>query len=362
MPGKKLLVADDSLTIQKVIRLALSNEGYDIQAISDGKDALQKISLFQPDAILIDVSLPGKSAFEVKREINSHADLDRVRFILMSSAFETVDEAQANEVVFHGRLVKPFDPANLRQVLLEVLSSDTTPPPLPKMTPAEDSNWDMPQDLTRNTSYESQEATTDLWDSPPPFTGPPHPPAPPKMPSPNHTEVEEFEPDLTSQSNSRSDDDIKKLTDSTLKISGMDDFQWSVNEPSLRPLPNISETRNQPPAFPGNLPPPPLPPIPGFPEIPQNESEDHSEESPASYSSPFHDMPAPPDFELQTEPEAPLPAVGSPYPPYSKGELESLIQIQVQEMLQKMTQTLLPDIAEKLIKQEIHKMLSGEGG
>src|SRR6185312_1616140 len=121
MAGKKLLVADDSLTIQKVIRLALSNEGYEIQAVSDGNDAIQQISLFRPDAVLIDVSLPGKSAFEVKRAINEHSDLEEVRFILMSSAFEKVDEAQVGEVRFHGRLTKPFDPAHLRQVLSEAL-------------------------------------------------------------------------------------------------------------------------------------------------------------------------------------------------------------------------------------------------
>src|SRR3954467_12761408 len=122
MPGKKLLVADDSLTIQKVIRLALSNEGYEIQAVSDGNDALQQISLFRPDVVLIDVSLPGKTAFEVKREINQLDDLEEVRFVLMSSAFEKVDEVQATEVNFHGQLTKPFDPAHLRQILIEVLA------------------------------------------------------------------------------------------------------------------------------------------------------------------------------------------------------------------------------------------------
>src|SRR6266550_2854928 len=102
MAGKKLLVADDSLTIQKVIRLALSNEGYEIQAVSDGTDAIQQISLFRPDLVLIDVSLPHQSAFEVKRAINQHQDLAEVRFVLMSSAFEKVDELQAEEVQFHG--------------------------------------------------------------------------------------------------------------------------------------------------------------------------------------------------------------------------------------------------------------------
>src|SRR5271163_365935 len=112
---KKLLVADDSLTIQKVIRLALSNEGYEIQAVSDGNDAIQQISLFRPDVVLIDVSLPGKSAFEVKRAVNTHEDLRGVRFVLMSSAFEKIDEKQLATVIFDGRLTKPFDPAHLRQ-------------------------------------------------------------------------------------------------------------------------------------------------------------------------------------------------------------------------------------------------------
>src|ERR1041385_6759705 len=100
MLGKKLLVADDSLTIQKVIRLALSNEGYEIQAVSDGNDAVQQISLFRPDIILIDVSLPGKTALEVKREVNQHEDLEEVRFVLMSSAFEKVDEPAIQQVKF----------------------------------------------------------------------------------------------------------------------------------------------------------------------------------------------------------------------------------------------------------------------
>src|SRR5947209_14139524 len=155
MAGKKILVADDSLTIQKVIRLALSNEGYDIQAVSDGNDAVQQISLFRPAIVLIDVSLPGKSAFEVKREVNTLEDLQEVRFVLMSSAFEKVDEPQASEVKFHGRLTKPFDPAHLRQVLTEVVAqvaakrkeptsllkrpakaASASPPPPPSAPPA----------------------------------------------------------------------------------------------------------------------------------------------------------------------------------------------------------------------------------
>ncbi len=114
---RKLLVADDSLTIQKVIQLALSNEGYEIQVLSDGNDGVEKISTFRPEIVLVDVSLPGKSAFELKEQVNSLEDLKNVKFVLMSSAFISVDEAKVKELKFDARLTKPFDPAHLREAL-----------------------------------------------------------------------------------------------------------------------------------------------------------------------------------------------------------------------------------------------------
>ncbi len=112
--GKKLLVADDSLTIQKVIKLALSNDGYEIQTVSDGNEAIQSISLFRPDVVLVDIALPGKTAFEVKKTVNGDSELRKIPFVLMSSAFEKVDEAKVALLQFDGRLTKPFDSSQLR--------------------------------------------------------------------------------------------------------------------------------------------------------------------------------------------------------------------------------------------------------
>jgi len=165
MPGKKLLVADDSLTIQKVIRLSLSNEGYEIQAVSQCSEALEEIALFLPDLVLIDVSLPEQSAFEVKRIVNEDPRFAQTRFILMSSAFEQVDEHQVEMLGFHGHLTKPFDPAHLRKILLEALQQEP-PPSLPEMPPPrieepprlpaqEDSVFKMLTESTLNPSVEN---------------------------------------------------------------------------------------------------------------------------------------------------------------------------------------------------------------
>ncbi|MBL7716898.1 MAG: response regulator [Bdellovibrionales bacterium] len=261
---RKLLVADDSLTIQKVIRLALSNspgEGYEIQTVSDGNDAIQQILLFRPHLVLIDVSLPGKNAFEVKAAINEHADLSEVRFVLMSSAFEKYDESQADSVGFHGKLTKPFDPAHLRSVLDQAiqqvvqkrmektefiqapLAASSAPgqapavPTLPKsapeiydpskiidLAPMKASEVEpvmgaippaLPGDFSaaENWSVQGPGSATSPSLSMPPAT----PPAPPAAPSGGQ--------------NFSSDTDIKELTESTIRMSGLD--QWALEEKTV---------------------------------------------------------------------------------------------------------------------------------
>ncbi|MFN7684220.1 MAG: response regulator, partial [Oligoflexia bacterium] len=177
MSAKKLLVADDSLTIQKVIRLAMSHEGYEIQAVSEGNEAIEQILLFRPKIVLIDVSLPGKSAIEVKAAIDAKPELAGTQFVLMSSAFETIDEAAIDRARFAARLTKPFDPAHLRKLVSDAFGE---PSPAPSIVPPL---------------------------APPPFAPPP--PLPPLS--------------------SSDDSDIRQLTQSTLKMAGLDDLEWSVN-------------------------------------------------------------------------------------------------------------------------------------
>lgn len=398
MSGKKLLVADDSLTIQKVIRLALSNEGYEIQAVSDGNDAIQQITLFQPNVVLIDVSLPGKSAFEVKREINKHPDLEEIRFVLMSSAFEKVDETQAEEVIFHGRLTKPFDPAHLRQVLTEVLAQVTakrmektslisrsqleaaltpavptspenatifppyseTPPPIPHenmdtLSPLiageepivappsieniNSADWETtlkPEFPTLPLSQES-ETLQELWEpsQDPTFASPP--PMPAAMPQMPLMTPPPRPPELPSESY---ETDIKELTESTMRMTGMDDYQWSVKEPSIKPLPNMLE--GLPEFHSDSLEPPPAESAPHIGEM-------------IEPSEVFQTTPPPPKTPDQTPIEA-----FSPTPPISlpQDEVETMVARQVEAILEKMARNLLPEIAEKLIKQEIHRLLS----
>ncbi len=319
--SKKILVADDSLTIQKVIRLALSNEGYDIQAVSDGTDAVQQISLFRPDVVLIDVALPGKSAFEVKQEVNTHEDLAEVRFVLMSSAFEKVDEDLAREVTFHGRLTKPFDPAHLRQVLQEVLAqvrAKRMEATSLIQKPAAGSRPSTPAPVAPPPS-EIEGFGTDLWTEAPASQAV----APPPLP---------LTPPPSTPSGGNEDSDIRELTESTIRISGLDDFQWSVQEPSLKAPEPLTQPDSTLPSF----------------EV----------DAPLGGGSSMTFEPSSPSFDSMP-PMIDPPTQQTHVPPaLSKHELDSLVQKEIESQIRQLVERLLPEVTERIVKEEIHRLLS----
>jgi CheY-like chemotaxis protein len=333
MPLKKLLVADDSLTIQKVVKLALANEGYEIQSVSDGIEASTQLPLFRPDIVLIDASLPGKSAYDVKSEYNHALDHFDSRFILMSSAHEQVDEAQASALLFDGRLVKPFElePARLKQILGEVLQKR------PKTVAPE-----------------------------PTFTPPP--PPPPSLSGPEDL----WEPAAAPMA---AGEDIRRLTEETIKMSGLDSMNWNVNEPAAK-VPPMPPT---PPAFTPpssplsqmgertltglHLTEPVLPPPGIFADL-DSPSEQPGEVTLSDFGnerleiSTQIQMPPPAPSRVSTPPPT-FSAPASPQViPLSSGQMEEIVRSQIQSTLQEMVQRMLPDIAERVLKQEIHKLLS----
>lgn len=322
MIEKKLLVADDSLTIQKVIRLALSNEGFEIQAVSDGNDAVQQISVFRPHVVLIDVSLPGQTAFEVKRAVNQLPDLQGVRFVLMSSAFERVDEAQVSEVGFDGRLTKPFDPAHLREILQQVLEKVSEDAPLSDLPSFESPTFDSP-------SLSSEEVSE--------FDQFRYMPGPPDLREPG-SELEP-EPELERRPEPEMkgpDSDIRELTQQTLRMSGFDQSEWNVQEPSYKSEPTL-----KPPSRlldPEGV--PDFPPPPSFPPLPQ------------SLGAALVPPPLPASTpRAQTSARAETMAVSSE-------QIQELIRKQVETTLAEMARKLLPEVAERILKEEIHRLLS----
>src|SRR5687768_12902204 len=106
---KKLLVADDSITIQKVVSLSFAGEDIIIDSVSNGDQALEKVRATMPDLVLADVFMPGRNGYEVCAAIKEDPDLRQIPVILLVGTFEPFDEAEAIRVKSDGRLTKPFD-------------------------------------------------------------------------------------------------------------------------------------------------------------------------------------------------------------------------------------------------------------
>lgn len=118
MSKRKLLLADDSITIQKVVNLTFADEGIEVIAVGDGDSAMQKINESLPDLILADVNMPGLSGYEICEQIKQNAETKEIPVILLVGSFEPFDEARAESIGANDYLTKPFQ--SIRQLVNKV--------------------------------------------------------------------------------------------------------------------------------------------------------------------------------------------------------------------------------------------------
>ena len=105
-----LLLADDSTTIQRIVELTFASEDIDVVAFSDGDHAIAALDRTVPDIVLADVGMPGRSGYEVASYIKNSPPLAHIPVLLLTGAFEPVDQAKALEAGCDGILIKPFEP------------------------------------------------------------------------------------------------------------------------------------------------------------------------------------------------------------------------------------------------------------
>ena len=106
----KILVADDNSNIQKMVGLALKDQGIEVVAVGNGEAAVRKISDLRPDLVLADVFMPVRNGYEVCQYVKMDASLAHIPVILLVGAFDPLDEQEAQRVGADGVLKKPFVP------------------------------------------------------------------------------------------------------------------------------------------------------------------------------------------------------------------------------------------------------------
>lgn len=123
----KLLIADDSVTIQRVVELTFAGHDIQVVPVGDGSQAIARIPVERPDIVLADIGMPTPNGYEVSAFVRSRRDLAHVPVLLLAGAFEPVDDDRAREVGSDGVIVKPFDPRQMVTRVRELLSAPRPP-------------------------------------------------------------------------------------------------------------------------------------------------------------------------------------------------------------------------------------------
>ncbi|MEW6214642.1 MAG: response regulator [Nitrospirota bacterium] len=109
----RLLLADDSITIQKVVELILADEGFEIKATNNGAEALSVIPSFKPDIVLADIEMPKINGYQLCEKIKQDPSMRGMPVILLAGAFEPIDKELAKQVKADDFVIKPFESQEL---------------------------------------------------------------------------------------------------------------------------------------------------------------------------------------------------------------------------------------------------------
>jgi DNA-binding response OmpR family regulator len=105
-----ILVVDDEISIQELVKLYLENEGFRVESAGSGKEALERIDVVKPSLVVLDIMLPDMNGLDVCRELRQRAD---VPVLMLTARKDDIDKILGLEMGADDYLTKPFNPREL---------------------------------------------------------------------------------------------------------------------------------------------------------------------------------------------------------------------------------------------------------
>jgi DNA-binding response OmpR family regulator len=119
---KRILIVDDELEFAELVRYRLADERYEFEYAPRGMDAMNKVNLFRPDVILLDVMLPDLDGLTLCQALNRQPGTRQLPVILLSALDTTAMRAAGREAGARSFLGKPVDFGHLKGLLQTVFS------------------------------------------------------------------------------------------------------------------------------------------------------------------------------------------------------------------------------------------------
>ncbi|MFZ2053876.1 MAG: response regulator [Candidatus Aminicenantales bacterium] len=128
----KVILADTSPSVQRIVQMAFPQPEFKIQVIEDGLQVIEILGRIDPDAVLLSPTLPSRDGYEVGRYLRSREEFRKVGLILLKNAFEPLDGERINELDFDAIVQKPFDSERLVRLVRETVDRKKIPPSFPE--------------------------------------------------------------------------------------------------------------------------------------------------------------------------------------------------------------------------------------
>ncbi len=120
--GKRVLLIEDEPNIIEAIRFILSRDGWRVQVHSDGTTAVATIAASQPDVLVLDVMLPGKSGFDIMQELRAMPEMAALPVLMLTAKGQTRDRELAERYGVNRFMTKPFANAEVLQAVNALLA------------------------------------------------------------------------------------------------------------------------------------------------------------------------------------------------------------------------------------------------
>ncbi|APE43847.1 two-component system response regulator [Sulfitobacter alexandrii] len=121
--NKHVVLVEDELNIAEAIRFVLSNDGWRVETLANGLNAVEVIRKANPDLVLLDVMLPGRSGFEILHELRADPALADLPVMMLTARGQSRDREMAQKAGVSKFMTKPFSNAEMLEAVRELTAS-----------------------------------------------------------------------------------------------------------------------------------------------------------------------------------------------------------------------------------------------
>lgn len=382
----KVLVADDSITIQKVIGIIFGGDEYSLTVVDNGKAAVDKAREINPDILLIDALMPGMTGYEVAEAVRSIPSLAAKPILILTGSFEPFDEEKAKKCGADDFISKPFESQQIITKVRELLelgrSRTQSVQPSPILPAAEAFN-EQTSEISYQTEAPQPAAPADIWSAfTPEAESPVEAVAPPVAAAPTAAAVE---PDVFAIVTEENDAQLLQPAVPAEASPSHTGSQWIPVEENTFEFEEEVIVEPPAPAFTEQT-----PPVQGsaFGDV-TFEDEAAAPAPPAFSATPEEDFTVPepafapfaapaPTFGAPVAPAAPFAPLADPTPPFAapvepapaftaaaapaaltEEQLRAALATVSKDVIERIVWEVVPDLAEALIREAIRKIKAG---